>query len=673
MDIRKRLFRRPFSMLLWLLFVTLMTGFLTASSTLWYSTAQLAATLNKSHTAIAVRSDPGIVVHQGKRNAEWEVDFRQFTEKDVQTLSSMNGVKSVRSHTLSGGCSPAFLPIMEIRRESSWRANGDISPYYNAVFFGRLVKKSRGTIRAEYSGRTVMDGQDENDLFLLFELKEVLLLNSDFSEPLKNMKYAGGFSYAINLSENPDAEDYFTKGECYVVSGTFQPLASATAWGITVKKEGNERVTPRYFVIEGGCLSERDGYLVTVSKRDVPWSYGSKDEAAAGMEIPAVERWDGDPQTFFEETPHDSWRTFRDAWEMQSHTLPVIGTDRLETVFAFLQGDVAIIEGRSFTEEEYTTGARVMVISEIMANRTGLSVGDTIPMSQCFCTDDAETRLKNGYPLNNPVVDSFRTDRAYSEAETFEIVGVYRQQAEWSTGTYAFTPNTVFIPRNAQIAGGFGTIGRETQSESQSLDGQADMYGMYVSLELENGNVEEFQLALEQSPYSGQFYVYDQGYEAVQKDINGLTTSMARLLWIAVGGWILLLIMYLLMYQSSQKKNISIMRSLGTPPSKAAAYLSISGLLVAAIGIVIGTVLSRVALEAIQERILSEMLAMIDRTSSNVPVLSDEVLAEMVRNSVPLTRTTWLIALSEFGVMGAAILIHAAVMSHMPFRRLSEE
>ncbi len=672
MDIQKRLFRKPFSMLLWLLFVTLMTGFLTASSTMWYSTAQLAATLNKSHTAIAVRTDPGIVVHPRKRNAEWKVDFRQFTEKDVQTLSAMKGVKAVRSHTLTGGSSPAFLPITEIRRELSWQASGDISPYYNAVFFGRLVKKSKGTMRTEYMYKTVIDGQDENDLFLLFELEDVLLLNDEFSEPLKNMEYAGGFSYALNLSENPSAAEYFKEGEHYVVSGTFEPLASETGWGVFVKPKGNEWVVPRYFAIEGGRLSEKDGYLVTVSGRDVPWSHGSKDGAYADTEIPAVERWDYDPQTFFEETPHDIWRTFREAWEMQSHTLPVIGTERLETVFEFLQGDAAIIEGRGFTEEEYATGARVMVISEVMANRSGLSVGDTVPMSQCLCTDDAETRLKNGYPLNNPVVNRFRTDRKYSAAEPFEIVGIFRQQAEWSTGTYAFTPNTVFIPRSAQIEGGFGSIVRETQPESQTPDGQTDMYGMYLSLELENGNIEEFQLALEQSPYSGQFYVYDQGYEAVQKDINGLTASMASLLWIAIGGWILLLILYLLMYQSSQKKNICTMRSLGAPSSKAAAYLSISGLLVAVIGIVIGTVLSRVALEVIQERVLSEMLAMIDKTSSSALVLSDEMLTEMVRNSVPITRTTCLIAISEFGVMGAAILIHAAVMSHMPLRRLSE-
>ena len=486
------------------------------------------------------------------------------------------------------------------------------------------------------------------------------------------MKYNGGFSYALNLSEDPEAEAYFTEGGHYVVSGTFQPLACTTGWSVSVKKSSTEWIAPRYFVIEGGRLFEKDGYLAVASERDVSWSYGNKDENYADMSIPAIERWDGDPQKFFDETPHDAWRTFRDAWELQSHTLPLIGTDRLETVFAFLTGDAAMIEGRSFTEEEYAEGARVMVISEIMANRTGLSVGDTVPLSQCLCAEDAEIRLENGFSLNNPVVDHFRPDRTYTEAERFEIVGIFRQQAEWSGGTYAFSPNTVFIPRSAQIAGGFGTIKEETPDGPQIPDGQADMYGMYLSLELENGNVEEFQLALEQSPYSGQFYVYDQGYEVVQKDVNGLTLSMARLLMIALGGWVLLLILYLLMYQSSQKKNIGTMRSLGAPPLKAAVYLAVSGLLVAAAGIAVGTVLSRYALEVVQERVLTDMLAMIDRSSSGAIVISDEALTGMVRNSVPSTLTTWMIALAEFGVMGAAILIHAAVLSHMPPRKLSE-
>ena len=231
----------------------------------------------------------------------------------------------------------------------------------------------------------------------------------------------------------------------------------------------------------------------------------------------------------------------------------------------------------------------------------------------------------------------------------------------------------VYCPGEPSFDESDEAIEEEPQTEQGSPDGRSDVYGMYLSLELENGNVEEFQLALEQSPYSGQFYVYDQGYEAVQKDVNGLTVSVKRLLWIAIGGWVLLLIRYLLMYQSSQKKNVGIMRSLGAQPAKAAAYLAVSGILVAVVGVAVGTILSRVALEAVQERVLSDMLGMIDRTAAGgALVISDEMLTEMVQNSIPPMSTTALIALSELGVMSAAILIHAAILSHMPPRTLSE-
>lgn len=658
-------------MLLWLIFVTVMTGFLTAAATLWFSTAQLSETLNKSHTAIAVRSDPGIVVYPRKKNTVWEVDLRKFTAEDAKTVSALDGVKSVRSHTLSGGSSPAFLPVAEIRREFSWRANGDISPYYNAVFAGRLVKKSKDIMRTEYY-RTYADGQEGNDLFLLFKLEDVLLLNSEFDEPIINLKFNGGFSYAIDVSEDPDAASYFVEGEQYIVSGTFEPLVRTTSWGISLNSEQSEWSYSMYFVIEGGRIKQRDGYLESVSGRDVPWSYGTKEESADTV-FPAIERWDGDPQAFFEKTPHDAWREFRDAWEIQSHAVPVIGTDRLETVFSFLTGDAAMLEGRSFTEEECQSGARVMVISEKMAARAGLKIGDTVPFIQFPGSDRAEESVSAGYSLNNPVADMLKMNRTYTDAEPFEIVGIYRLQAEWSQETYAFTPNTVFIPRSAQITGGFGTIRQEEPQAPQEPDGRSDVYGMYLSVELENGSVEEFQLALEQSPYAGQFYVYDQGFEAVQRDINGLAVSTARLLWIAIGGWVLLLILYLLMYQSPQRKNIGIMRSLGTPPAKTRAYLAVSGLIVALAGIVIGTALSRIALNVVQERVLSDMLGMIDRTSSGgTVVITDESLTEMVQNSVPPLKTTLLIALSELGVMCAAIWIHAAVLSRMAPRKLSE-
>ena len=645
MDIWKRLWRKPLTTALWLIFAAVMTGFLTSAAALWLSSRQLARTLDESHTAIAVRSDPGIVIHRRlDGGVTWSVDERVFTAEDAAALEAMEGVKDVRSHVLTGGTSDGFSPIVDIRRELSWRANGEIGPYYNAAFAGELVKT-----------------RTEADSFY----SSVLLLNPEFDEPLKNLRRSGGFIYKIDLGEDPDAARYFTEGDRYVVSGTFEPMVQEH-WNIHL--DGQEsRFAPSYFVLDGGALTVQEGYLESLSARNMVWSVekgGYVYETVTGSVFPAAERWEGDPSRFFDETPHDAWRVYRDAWERQNHALPVIGTDRLEAMFAFLHGDAIIIDGRAFTPEEYETGAKVLILSETMAARSGLQVGDTLTLSQYLLPDEQRIATEVGESKNNPVISYLNMDVKYGPEEAFTLVGIYRQQAAWSKDTYAFTPNTVFTPRKTQIHGGYGTI---------DAGFSKDIYGIYISLELVNGSVEEFLLALEQSPYAGQFYAFDQGFEAVQKDINGLSETTGRLLWIAAGGWMLLLLLYLLIYQSAQRRNLGVMRSLGVPPGRAAAYLWGSGMAVALCGIALGVLVCRVALAAVQEHVLADMLGAIDRTAyGGALVISEEVLKSMVAESGPGTEAQVLMALGEAGVMGLLTLIHACILCQREPRRLME-
>ncbi|MBR4907266.1 MAG: ABC transporter permease [Clostridia bacterium] len=706
MTVWKRLFRKPFTTLLWLVFVALMTGFLSAAAALWYSTDRLSDALDKSHTAIAVRSDPGMARIGGNgRRVTFSYETRSFTQEDVQAIEAMPGVRAVRSHTVTGCSSPTFHPFIDVRRELSWRAKGNYQSYYNAVFAGKLVAKDSELGRHSYSGIN----DPNNCLFLLFELEDVLLLNDEYAEPLETMRSEGGFSYVVDLSEDPDAASYFVEGERYVVSGIFDPWLSDYGWNISIRSDVRSWAGPVYFTMHGGKPVYRDGYLEDVSERiqeqfaqvsyvdlfqnDMPEPVKVYDENAPLY--PAAERYDGDLDAFFTETPHALWRTYRDAWQKQNHAMAAIGTDRLETVFSFLTGDATIIDGRSFTEEEYRTGAKVMVISEITAKLSNLKVGDTVPLSQFPFEGDDLDRLLNSTYQNNPTVQNFRIDRDYGKDEPFTVVGVYHMPAAWTEGTYSFTTNTVFIPRSAQIEGAYPEIEPYREPTVIHSDGETftmpddstavisggdmicddnkDVYGLYVSVELLNGYVEEFQLALENSPYAGQFYVFDQGFETVQRNLIDLMTSTERLLWIAAGGWVLLLLLYLLMYQSAQKKNVGVMRSLGAEPNASTRYLFFSGMLTAAIGIAIGTILSRIALGVVQKNVLSEMLGAIDRTAyGGVLVISEEALGEMVQSSTPGVRTLLLFALAQFGIMGLAVWIHAAIVSHMPPRTLSE-
>lgn len=688
MTVWKRLTRKPLTTLLWLVFAALMTGFLSAAAALWYSTEKLSDSLDKSHTAIAVRSDPGSVIVRSGKDLSVSGDTRSFTVKDVEAIESLPGVKAVRIHTVAGCSSPAFHPFIDIRRELGWRSSDDSSPYYHAVFAGKLVAKDTTTARHPWYSAY------QKPLYLLFELDDALLLNDEYAEPFETMQYTGGFSYLIDLSEDPDAADYFVEGEHYVVTGIYDPGSFDMGWTINLNPDhGISWAGPVYHSLIGGPVVRRDGYLEYTSERDRITEDGQPyfDDAV----WPAAERLEGDADAFFTDTPNDAWRTYRDAWLHHNHAMVSIGTERLETVFSFLTGEAAIIEGRSFTEEEYKTGAKVLMISEITAKLSNLHVGDTIPFSQFALPDDTISFIKYSEHQNNPRIGDFFLDTAYSEPEDYTVVGIYRLPMAWSEGTYAFTTNTVFLPRSAQIADAYPKLEPYREPEVLHRDGETvtfengdvgmivgddlvyddnrDIYGLYLSVELQNGSVEEFQLALEDSPYCRQLFVYDQGFETVQENLNELGFSTERLLLIALGGWVLLLLLYLLMYQSMQKKNVGIMRSLGATPGAATAYLVLSGMIVATVGILIGTVLSRVVLGVVQEHVYVDMLGTIDRTAyGGVLVISEEALKAMVDASTPSVRLTALCALAQFGVIGVGVWIHAAVVSHMSPRTLSE-
>ena len=232
-------------------------------------------------------------------------------------------------------------------------------------------------------------------------------------------------------------------------------------------------------------------------------------------------------------------------------------------------------------------------------------------------------------------------------------------------GTYDFTPNTVFMPRRAQIPGGAGTIPEE--------EGGNDIYGLQLSIELKNGSVNDFMLALDKSPYAGQFYSFDQGYEDVQKSINSMAVSMSRLLILSVCGFSIFLILYLLMFQGSEKKTLGTMRSLGSSPRQAGGYLFTGGFLVSLFGVGIGTFAGGIVMKLVQSRVLEDALASINteaRGFSNT--ITTVSLTEMVQQSSLGPDKLLLLALGELALFTILLLIQAWRLAKQDPRRLME-
>ena len=119
MDLRTRLTRRPVTTILWTLLVSAMALFLSVGTALWYSSANLFATLDEYHSAVAYRLDRSVQYVPGTDgNGYFNSTDRTLKEEQVAELEAMDSVKDVHFHTLSGGYSPSFEPALGVRNGS---------------------------------------------------------------------------------------------------------------------------------------------------------------------------------------------------------------------------------------------------------------------------------------------------------------------------------------------------------------------------------------------------------------------------------------------------------------------------------------------------------------------------------------------------------------------------
>ena len=463
--------------------------------------------------------------------------------------------------------------------------------------------------------------------------------------------------------------DFFEKNGVYLINGYFDPGArysNSRAFPVNASSSGILLLNLGFVRQEGDILigylpdtrTDEDGNPIMNERYAFP--------AAQPIEVESYE------EVLAFEPEDEIWTSYLEQWNLQQHSLPVVGTDHLESMYAFLTNRAYIMEGRSFTQEEYENGDKVLIISEKMAARNDLKVGDTITLRQYLGAFEEPGGMGSGSvlqrpggPKNNPTVDLFSMDQTYGEEETFTLVGIYKMVGEWSRGTYDFTPNTVFMPRAAQIPGGGGTIPEE--------EGGDDIYGLQLSIELKNGSVNDFMLALDKSPYAGQFYPFDQGYEDVQKSINSMAVSMSRLLLLSVCGFIIFLVLYLLMFQGNEKKTLGTMRSLGCSPRQAGRYLFTGGFLISLFGVGIGTFAGGIVMKLVQDRVLADAMASINtqaRGFSNT--ITTVSLTEMVQQSSLGPEKLLLLALGELALFTILLLFQAWRLAKQDPRRLME-
>ena len=648
MEIKTRLLRQPWLTALWTLALAAAFGLLLTGAGLLRAAWLTQSQLEQQYTTLALAvPDDRTITSGAAATAKTNNNAYPFSLDETQWLESLPQVSMVEQRRATAAYSPAFRPLLSLEQVKMDQTSD--RPYCSVLLTGVLGQyMEEQSSRTEIPGYTTAQGTQVPDLILYIETYELQLEAVLQAHPGLQIRdtLLVTFSYYDQTDKQPPQP-----GQRCILYGSFSQtdiynLAEANLVAhLGIEQQDQEEILPSLHV--GDTMA----YSLHLLPDGTEAVYGPADR----QPMPSWEVLDTSADEFLARPENALWNSVMEENEITLHSAPVLGTNRLESVYSFHQQQAVLVEGRSFTPEEYEQGAKVCILSQPMAQSSGIQVGDTISLSQYALTDPPEIGLSGenlslypGYPTmtsqsgyaSNPTVTAFCSQYGFTSQDTFEVVGLYRTDEMWQDSAYSFTSNTIFVPQKAQTSAGSQSTG-----------------GIYYGLVLHNGQGAAFLEQVAQAGMEGRLIVLDQGYEAASSSIRTIATSAGRLAAIAVAGWAVVLALYLVLWQGRQKRQLGVMRSLGASRRRARRYLLGSGLAPAALGALLGWGAS-VALAGQVDRLLLQTAAGLEQTSHSAGTAQLPLLAQS-------GSAGWmaLAALAALALAGLALWAQAALLA----------
>ena len=300
------------------------------------------------------------------------------------------------------------------------------------------------------------------------------------------------------------------------------------------------------------------GYEVSEEWREIDYrksdsfyrTYIPKDEYIPYYQLPTIVPLDGSVDDFLASEDGALWQEALDKMEINNHGFPVLCVEKLGYQAVFAREQARIVEGRDFTESELLNGEKVCIISQSVAERSGVSVGDTIELRTYAYDPELEPQFQEMVSgSNSPSAALYSEALGFtSEMETYTIVGFYRQEDAWQNAydTYGFTPNTIFVPKSSVTA--------EMELRNR---------GIYSTLVLHNGKLEEFKTLMEEAGYPDLFICYDQGYSEFVASLDAYEDISEKALYIGLAAFAAIILLFLFLYPVQQRRSLRLMGALG--------------------------------------------------------------------------------------------------------------
>ena len=270
-----------------------------------------------------------------------------------------------------------------------------------------------------------------------------------------------------------------------------------------------------------------------------------------------------------------SWQTALKAVDVTNHSVPVLTVEKVEALADFAAGNAMVTQGRSFSQSEYDSGAAVCLISESLARENGLNVGDSLPLSLYEDDPGLPPIYARFQESCNPRASVFVPQEGFRQETEYTIIGLYRQSNEWMTTPTSFTPNSVFVP--------------EKSVNCQTVTGN---YGVWSSLILQNGTIDQMEARLKENGLGGTMTYYDQGYSDIVESLDGYTRVSRTVLLVGLALWAVVLAAYCILLPMQEGKTALRMWTLGAKRRDIAGQIWTPSALMALAGTIIALAVS---------------------------------------------------------------------------------
>ncbi len=651
----RQLIRQPLRTVAALLILILASMFLSLSFGTWMSARQTAQEIQAGFVTIALPTNQMKALETDLGNGQIAYSYESVLTPEMQqwleTLPGTNAaVKGIYRQQFVSAYSPALTGQVSAQNSGCYQWILDV-PYNDAAFVVQITEIQRAeNILNDVDGGMVWAN-------LTATVEETVLLHPGYT-PRHILRLSCVFASQAELEALQEGSRYLVYGSNYVdqelelresLAESCQCTSEEIDWGnistdvqaeiADLKAHGEadaDNIVAKYLREDGASLlTQEDLDCIDSASLNVqnaamwcadsdvcfgPDGMQTTVSMAEATACPTIVPLTGSVEDFLASPEAYAWNAALEQAKIRQQCVPMLGTDLLESMFSFHQQETTIVDGRSFTQAEYEAGSRVCIISQTSALASGLQVGDSISLQPYW---GAMPFLEHSANL---------TAQPYSHAlgfagepERYEIVGLYRQSNQWSMDSgYSFTPNTVLVPNKALSC--------------QTLTGQT---GVLYGLVLENGGIEAVKAAVAAQGYpEDTLLYYDNSYDSFSETLDGFQKSAVQLLFEAGMAWFAILVLYLVLFVRSQRKNAGLMLSLGAGRRNTQRFIWTISLLPVVTASILGAITAGVLLKHITLAVFSNA-----REAMDLAFSAGSTVGQMELLSQKLTVLPWTVIL----------------------------